>query len=106
MRVDRPTARLLGNLVYERAPSKIMCARGKGGGTRALGLRCGKEAHSRGRHLRGDSLAMMLLRANVRAGQRVLVVDSTQGLLTGAVLERLGGPSAAMTAAIMGVHPR
>jgi hypothetical protein len=41
--------------------------------------------------MRQDALAMMLHRANIHAGQRVVVLDSIQGLLTAAVLERLGG---------------
>ncbi|WAR18639.1 TRM6-like protein [Mya arenaria] len=42
-------------------------------------------------NLRVDSLAQMLTMGNVRAGSTVLVVDSCLGLVTAAVLERLGG---------------
>ena len=42
-------------------------------------------------HLRIDSLARMLTLANVHANSRVLVVETTQGLLVSAVLERMGG---------------
>ncbi|CAD6572124.1 MAG: tRNA (adenine(58)-N(1))-methyltransferase non-catalytic subunit trm6 [Cyphobasidiales sp. Tagirdzhanova-0007] len=43
------------------------------------------------RDLRPDTLAQMMALGNVRPGARVLVVDETSGLLTGAVAERLGG---------------
>lgn len=42
-------------------------------------------------NLRMDTLAQMLTMGNVRANSTVLVVDSCLGLVTGAVLERLGG---------------
>lgn len=41
--------------------------------------------------LRTDTLAQMLTLGNISPGARVLVVESTSGLLTAAVLERLGG---------------
>ncbi|KNC56309.1 tRNA (adenine-N(1)-)-methyltransferase non-catalytic subunit TRM6 [Thecamonas trahens ATCC 50062] len=41
--------------------------------------------------LRPDALAYMLTAANVRAGASYAIVDGTNGLLTGAVLERCGG---------------
>ena len=41
--------------------------------------------------LRADSLAALLLQANIRAGLKVLVSESCLGLVTGAILERLGG---------------
>ncbi|EPQ31091.1 uncharacterized protein PFL1_01280 [Pseudozyma flocculosa PF-1] len=43
------------------------------------------------RWLRPDALAQCLSFASVRPGGRYLVVDGVSGLLTGAVLERLGG---------------
>lgn len=43
------------------------------------------------RSLRDDSLAQCLSFANVHAGGRYLVVDGVGGLLTGAILERMGG---------------
>ena len=41
--------------------------------------------------MRVDSLAQMLTHGNIRAGMTVMVVDSCDGLVAGAVLERLGG---------------
>lgn len=41
-------------------------------------------------YLRIDSLAGMLHRCNIRSGARVIVVEGSQGLLTGAVLARVG----------------
>eukprot|EP00048_Salpingoeca_helianthica_P018635 m.242661 g.242661 ORF g.242661 m.242661 type:complete len:491 (-) comp25987_c0_seq1:36-1508(-) len=41
--------------------------------------------------LRGDTIAMMLLRANVHAGQRVIVADTCHGIVAAAAAERLGG---------------
>ncbi|WFD28446.1 tRNA (adenine(58)-N(1))-methyltransferase non-catalytic subunit trm6 [Malassezia nana] len=43
------------------------------------------------RGMRSDALAQCLSFANVQAGGKYLVVDGIGGLLTGAVLERLGG---------------
>jgi hypothetical protein len=34
---------------------------------------------------------MMLLRANIHAGKRVLVADTSQGIVAAAATERLGG---------------
>lgn len=42
-------------------------------------------------HLRLDTLGRMLTYGNVHAGINALVVETCQGLLLGAVLERLGG---------------
>ncbi|KDN52196.1 Gcd10p-domain-containing protein [Tilletiaria anomala UBC 951] len=42
------------------------------------------------RNLRADSLAQMLSMAEVRAGGKYLVVDALGGLLTGAIIERVG----------------
>lgn len=47
------------------------------------------------RDLRPDTLAQILAVGNIRPGSRVLVVDDTSGLLTAAVVERLGGKSSA-----------
>lgn len=41
--------------------------------------------------MRVDALAMLLSMANAAAGARVLVLDGTGGLVTAAVVERLGG---------------
>lgn len=42
-------------------------------------------------HLRPDTLALLLCMANVGPYQNVLVLESSSGLVTGAVAERLGG---------------
>jgi tRNA (adenine-N(1)-)-methyltransferase non-catalytic subunit len=44
-----------------------------------------------GRYMRVDTLAQILTIANVHSGCNVMLVESCQGLVTGAVLERLGG---------------
>ncbi len=41
--------------------------------------------------LRMDTLAQLLTYANVRAGSRLLVVESCLGLVVGALMERMGG---------------
>lgn len=41
--------------------------------------------------LREDSLAQMLTMSNVQANSNVIVMETTQGFLTGALLERMGG---------------
>jgi len=42
-------------------------------------------------HLRYDALALMMRKADVHAGCKPLIVDTCQGLLTAAVVERVGG---------------
>uniref|UniRef100_UPI00358E069E tRNA (adenine(58)-N(1))-methyltransferase non-catalytic subunit TRM6 n=1 Tax=Myxine glutinosa TaxID=7769 RepID=UPI00358E069E len=64
--VHKPTCRLIAEMYYARNPSKI------------CNLRC-------------DSLAQLLLFANVRAGSKLLACDDCSGLLLAAVLERMGG---------------
>eukprot|EP00042_Codosiga_hollandica_P043777 m.420903 g.420903 ORF g.420903 m.420903 type:complete len:492 (-) comp56641_c0_seq23:20-1495(-) len=66
IRVERPSAMLLATLYFQTQAPKIC-------------------------YLREDSLAMMLLRANIRANSRVLVVETCVGLVTAAALERMGG---------------
>lgn len=63
--LERPTARLLAEVYYSQSPLKIG-------------------------NMRVDSLAQMLTCCNVRSGGRYVVFDSWLGLLTAAVLERLG----------------
>lgn len=63
--LERPTARLLAEMYYSQGPLKIG-------------------------NMRVDSLAQMLTCCNVRSGGRYMVFDSWLGLLTAAVLERLG----------------
>lgn len=41
--------------------------------------------------LRPDSLAQMITFANVRSGQRFIIVDGSGGLILAAVLDRLEG---------------
>jgi hypothetical protein len=45
------------------------------------------------RDIRPDTLAQLLSHSNVSPGSRVLVADSTAGLVTAGILERLGGSS-------------
>lgn len=70
VRIGRPTARSICDLNYERTPTRVC-------------------------FLRPDSLANVLLRANVRAGSRVLLLETAQGLVAGAMLERMMGGWAA-----------
>ncbi|XP_019642697.1 PREDICTED: tRNA (adenine(58)-N(1))-methyltransferase non-catalytic subunit TRM6-like [Branchiostoma belcheri] len=64
--IHRPTLRLLCNMYMAKSPSKIC-------------------------HLRVDTLSQMLTVGNVHAHSRVVVVDSCQGLVLGAVMERMAG---------------
>ena len=64
--VLRPTTRLLAEMYYNKGPLKIC-------------------------HLRLDSLSQLLLHANVRAGCKMMVVESCAGLVLGAAMERMGG---------------
>jgi len=41
--------------------------------------------------LRIDSISQLITMANVRAGNRIIVLETCQGLLLGAILERMGG---------------
>jgi len=70
--IRRPSARLLGQLFYANDPRKIS-------------------------NLRVDNLALMLNQAHVASGARVLCIDMTAGLLSGAVLERIGREGACVT---------
>jgi len=63
--IYKPTTRLLAELYYTRGADKVC-------------------------NLRPDSLATMLVKSNVRSGSNVMVVDACKGLITGAVLERVG----------------
>ncbi|XP_008941760.1 PREDICTED: tRNA (adenine(58)-N(1))-methyltransferase non-catalytic subunit TRM6 [Merops nubicus] len=42
-------------------------------------------------HLRYDTLAQMLTLGNVRAGNKMMVMETCSGLVLGAVMERMGG---------------
>lgn len=63
--LERPTARLLGEMYYSQNPLKVG-------------------------NMRVDALAQLLTWCNVRSGGKYAVFDSWLGLLTAAVLERLG----------------
>ena len=82
VRVVRPTTELLARMYFARFASRV----GYVVAVVSLG-----PANSFRRYLRWDSLAMMLTRSNVRSGSRVLCADTTLGLVSAALLERLGG---------------
>ena len=42
-------------------------------------------------HMRIDTLSQILALSNVHSGSNVLLVENCQGLVSGAVLQRLGG---------------
>ncbi len=42
-------------------------------------------------HLRVDALAQMLTMCNVHAHSNIIAMETCQGLLVGALLERMGG---------------
>ena len=52
--------------------------------------------------LRRDSLALLLTSSNVQPGARVLVVESTNGLLAGAAAQRLGGDGRVLSVSVNG----
>ena len=64
--VRRPTARTIAECYFAKDPRRI-------------------------HNLRVDTLSQMLSAANVQAHGRVLVLDHCGGLVTGAVMERMGG---------------
>ncbi|KFV61733.1 tRNA (adenine(58)-N(1))-methyltransferase non-catalytic subunit TRM6, partial [Dryobates pubescens] len=64
--VVKPSTRILATMYYAREPGKI-------------------------NHLRYDSLAQMLTLGNVRAGSKLIVMETCAGLVLGAVMERMGG---------------
>ena len=64
--LERPTARLLAEWYHTTSALKVCM-------------------------LRPDSLAAILLAAGLRPGSRVIVAEACQGLVVGAVMERLGG---------------
>lgn len=51
--------------------------------------------------LRLDSLSQILTLSNARAGCRMIVVESCQGMVAGALLERMGGKYFKSTVIIM-----
>ncbi|XP_072031787.1 tRNA (adenine(58)-N(1))-methyltransferase non-catalytic subunit TRM6-like [Amphiura filiformis] len=62
----RPSTRLLCDMYWNRAPSKII-------------------------QLRADTLAQILTAANIQSTSKVMLVESTQGLVLGAMMERMAG---------------
>lgn len=66
VRVLKPTSQLVCDFYYEKMSAKICL-------------------------LRSDSLGLMMLYGNVRSGANVIVMEQSQGLVTAAVVSRLGG---------------
>ncbi|NXA40781.1 TRM6 methyltransferase, partial [Eudromia elegans] len=64
--IVRPSTRILSTMYYAREPGKI-------------------------NHLRYDTLAQMLTLGNIRAGNKMIVMETCAGLVLGAVMERMGG---------------
>ncbi|XP_065901046.1 tRNA (adenine(58)-N(1))-methyltransferase non-catalytic subunit TRM6-like isoform X2 [Dysidea avara] len=64
--VVRPSTRLLCHMYYNKGPSRIC-------------------------QLRIDSISQLITMANVRAGSRIIAMETCQGLLLGTILERMGG---------------
>ncbi|XP_044300092.1 tRNA (adenine(58)-N(1))-methyltransferase non-catalytic subunit TRM6 isoform X2 [Varanus komodoensis] len=64
--VIKPSTRILSTMYYAREPGKI-------------------------NYLRYDTLAQMLTWGNVRAGNKMIVMETCAGLVLGAVMERMGG---------------
>ena len=54
--------------------------------------------------MRIDTLARILTLGNVHSGVNALVVETCQGLLMGAVLERLGGTGIVTYVLELGIH--
>ncbi|KAJ6659206.1 hypothetical protein lerEdw1_019251 [Lerista edwardsae] len=64
--IVKPTTHVLSTMYYAREPGKI-------------------------NHLRYDTLAQMLTWGNVRAGNKMIIMETCAGLVLGAVMERMGG---------------
>ncbi|KFV04506.1 tRNA (adenine(58)-N(1))-methyltransferase non-catalytic subunit TRM6, partial [Tauraco erythrolophus] len=64
--IVKPSTRILSTMYYAREPGKI-------------------------NHLRYDTLAQMLTLGNIRAGNKMIVMETCAGLVLGAVMERMGG---------------
>ncbi|XP_027968736.1 tRNA (adenine(58)-N(1))-methyltransferase non-catalytic subunit TRM6 isoform X3 [Eumetopias jubatus] len=64
--VVKPSTRILSIMYYAREPGKI-------------------------NHMRYDTLAQMLTLGNVRAGNKMIVMETCAGLVLGAMMERMGG---------------
>jgi tRNA (adenine-N(1)-)-methyltransferase non-catalytic subunit len=48
-------------------------------------------------HMRNDTLSQLLNLGNIRPGGRYLVIDDTSGLVTAAMIERMGGEGRILT---------
>ncbi|XP_077169321.1 tRNA (adenine(58)-N(1))-methyltransferase non-catalytic subunit TRM6 [Paroedura picta] len=64
--IIKPSTRILSTMYYAREPGKI-------------------------NHLRYDTLAQMLTWGNVRAGNKMIIMETCAGLVLGAAMERMGG---------------
>lgn len=64
--VVKPSTRILSTMYYAREPGKI-------------------------NHMRYDTLAQMLTLGNIRAGNKMIVMETCAGLVLGAMMERMGG---------------
>ncbi|XP_065538257.1 tRNA (adenine(58)-N(1))-methyltransferase non-catalytic subunit TRM6 [Lathamus discolor] len=64
--IVKPSTRILSTMYYAREPGKI-------------------------NYLRYDTLAQMLTLGNIRAGNKMIVMETCAGLVLGAVMERMGG---------------
>nr|XP_035154221.1 tRNA (adenine(58)-N(1))-methyltransferase non-catalytic subunit TRM6 isoform X1 [Callithrix jacchus] len=64
--VVKPSTRILSIMYYAREPGKI-------------------------NHMRYDTLAQMLTLGNIRAGNKMIVMETCAGLVLGAMMERMGG---------------
>lgn len=62
----KPSTRILSIMYYGREPGKI-------------------------NHMRYDTLAQMLTLGNIRAGNKMIVMETCSGLVLGAMMERMGG---------------
>ncbi|XP_053429372.1 tRNA (adenine(58)-N(1))-methyltransferase non-catalytic subunit TRM6 isoform X2 [Nycticebus coucang] len=64
--VVKPSTRILSIMYYAKEPGKI-------------------------NHMRYDTLAQMLTLGNIRAGNKMIVMETCAGLVLGAMMERMGG---------------
>jgi len=80
LRLQKPTIRLLADCYYQQNPMKII-------------------------NLRADLLAQILELSNVATSHKIAIVESAMGLLTAAVLDRLGGDGMCILAH-KGSHPQ
>ncbi|XP_019500122.1 PREDICTED: tRNA (adenine(58)-N(1))-methyltransferase non-catalytic subunit TRM6 isoform X2 [Hipposideros armiger] len=64
--IVKPSTRILSIMYYAREPGKI-------------------------NHMRYDTLAQMLTLGNIRAGNKMIVMETCAGLVLGAMMERMGG---------------